>query len=216
MALEFNGRLELENEMINYHRTPEQREGLRQRMTINMTGKRIGLLVVIRQDGYAKNRQAMWQCLCDCGTTTTVNGSSLRRGDVVSCGCYNRGKSKKNGKWKSKIHGMCGTPEYRLWDWAKVRARKQAISFNLQISDIIIPLYCPVLKISLKNNIKTCSDNSPTIDRINPSLGYIKGNVCVISHKANSIKRNATIGDLEKIIEYMRNGAGTALEREAI
>ena len=34
---------------------------------------------------------------------------------------------------------------------------------------------------------------SPTIDKINPKMGYTKGNVMVVSHLANSMKRDATV-----------------------
>jgi len=44
----------------------------------------------------------------------------------------------------------------------------------------------------------------PTLDRINNDLGYIKGNVEVISAKANRLKNNGTIEDFELILQYMK------------
>ena len=63
------------------------------------------------------------------------------------------------------------------------------------------------------------ADNSPTLDRINPNAGYTPNNIAVISHRANSTKRSATIEELEQIITYMKNyGVGLTheLRREAV
>lgn len=91
---------------------------------------------------------------------------------------------------------------------AKTRAKKNNIPFDIDVEDIIIPKYCPVFGLELKSKLGTRqghgpNDNSPSIDRVNPELGYVKGNVRIISHKANTIKNNATIEDLRKVILYM-------------
>lgn len=78
---------------------------------IDETGKRYGRLLVIKEVGIDKHGQYMWECLCDCGKTVKQYGGTLRRGLVVSCGCYNneiRGKS-------SITHGMAGTKIYSIW-----------------------------------------------------------------------------------------------------
>ena len=41
-----------------------------------------------------------------------------------------------------------------------------------------------------------CTDNSPTLDKIIPSLGYVSGNIWIISHRANTIKSDASIDEL--------------------
>jgi hypothetical protein len=47
--------------------------------------------------------------------------------------------------------------------------------------------------------------NSPTVDRLVPELGYIEGNISVISHRANSIKRDASAEELEKVLAWVRS-----------
>ena len=47
-------------------------------------------------------------------------------------------------------------------------------------------------------------DNSPSIDRKIPSLGYMKGNIWVISYRANRIKNDATVEELELLAKGMR------------
>lgn len=98
-------------------------------------------------------------------------------------------------------------PQYALIAAAKCRAKKQSLPFNLKKTDIIIPEFCPVLGIKLNFNIgqKCGGDNSPSIDRIIPELGYVTGNIQVISKRANSIKNFGTIEDHKRVVEYMKN-----------
>ena len=55
----------------------------------DITGRRFGRYGVLRKVK-ARRRRAYWQCRCDCGTIKEVCGSHLRRGLIVSCGCFNR------------------------------------------------------------------------------------------------------------------------------
>jgi len=80
---------------------------------------------------------------------------------------------------------------------AKRRARYNNLPFNLEISDIIIPEYCPLLNIKMEYN----TPYAPSLDRIIPELGYTKGNVIVISRKANTMKNNATLEQLKTFCE---------------
>lgn len=54
---------------------------------INLTGQKFGLLTVLGRSGKTDNDNAMWLCHCDCGNDISAMGTSLRRGDTVSCGC---------------------------------------------------------------------------------------------------------------------------------
>ena len=94
-----------------------------------------------------------------------------------------------------------------MFSAAKARAKKNNLAFNIEISDIVIPEYCPVLGIKLKRarGEKGPKAFSPSLDRINNKLGYIKGNVRIISFRANSLKKDAEIEELEKIILDMKS-----------
>lgn len=85
------------------------------------------------------------------------------------------------------------TGEYKLWHSAKSRAKLKGLAFDIEIADVIIPEYCPILGLKLE---RLGSGNAPSIDRINPELGYVKGNIWVISNKANMMKSNATKQEL--------------------
>lgn len=86
---------------------------------------------------------------------------------------------------------------------ARTRAKKKGLEFNITENDIIIPDICPVLGIKLEYKFEGKQDCSPSLDRINSDLGYIKGNVQVISDRANTLKNNATIEELLLVVEHM-------------
>ena len=50
----------------------------------------------------------------------------------------------------------------------------------------------------------TILPNSPSFDRIDPTKGYVKGNVIIVSNKANVIKSNATVEELERVSSFYR------------
>ena len=92
--------------------------------------------------------------------------------------------------------------EKDMWNSAKRRAQNKGIPFSITIEDIVIPKKCPVLGIPLAVGDMTPSSNSPSLDRIIPQKGYVKGNIIVISNKANTIKNNATVEEIKKVAEF--------------
>jgi hypothetical protein len=102
-------------------------------------------------------------------------------------------------------HKVRNTPSYLL-RVAKQRAKKKDILFDITLEDIVLPTHCPILGIPLEVNIdagKGGKDSSYSLDRIDNSLGYVKGNVRVISHKANSMKHSATKEELILFAKYI-------------
>lgn len=87
---------------------------------------------------------------------------------------------------------------------AKKRAKERGLQFGLTHEDIIVPDVCPVFGITLEINRGASGDTSPSIDRIIPERGYVKGNVCVISNKANRLKSNMSLEEIEKLADYVR------------
>jgi hypothetical protein len=89
---------------------------------------------------------------------------------------------------------------------ARRNAKARNLIFNLEISDFSeIPSICPVLKIPIFPNEKGRSDNSPSLDRINNKLGYIKGNVRIISYKANRLKSDMSIEECKLILKDLES-----------
>lgn len=90
----------------------------------------------------------------------------------------------------------------------KARCIKRGIPFDMRQEDLVVPEVCPVLGIPLVVGKGSFSDNSPSVDRLVPSLGYVTGNVRIISYRANAIKRDATLEELEAIVAYLRRELG--------
>lgn len=85
-------------------------------------------------------------------------------------------------------------------------AKYKGIPFDLCEEDFDIPAVCPVLGIPLMfAEGGSPTDNSPSLDKFIPELGYVKGNVAVISMKANRMKSNATVEDVERLLNWMRH-----------
>jgi len=110
------------------------------------------------------------------------------------CDATKRSKHRKRNRLQSLVKS------------ARTRAAVKGIPFDLDYRKLIVPEFCPVLSIPLAfgTNNKT-EPGSPSIDRLVPELGYIQGNVTIISAKANTIKSYGTAEDHEKIAAWMRN-----------
>lgn len=83
-------------------------------------------------------------------------------------------------------------PERGLWRNARLRARKDGLDFNISVEDISIPEKCPVFGVPFEVG----NMNAASLDRIDNSKGYVKGNIQVMSRRANTMKGNSTIEEL--------------------
>lgn len=107
---------------------------------------------------------------------------------------------------KKYHHNTTGIITHMLYA-AKKRAIANNLEFNLEKEDIILPTHCPILGTELVKGDKEDYSMTYSLDRIDNSKGYIKGNVQVISMLANSMKNSATIEQLEafskNILQYI-------------
>lgn len=93
-------------------------------------------------------------------------------------------------------------PEKRMLNAARKTAKNKNLPFNIDLNDINIPEFCPVLKIKLEKTEGARTSHSPSLDRIIPELGYTKGNVMVISWRANRIKSDATLEEMKALLTF--------------
>ncbi len=93
-----------------------------------------------------------------------------------------------------------------LWS-AKNRSKSKGIPFAITVKDIVVPDVCPVLGIPLYIKKGKAGPNSPSLDRIENKKGYVQGNICVISYRANLLKGDAAIDEVRKLLLYMEKHA---------
>ena len=92
---------------------------------------------------------------------------------------------------------------------ARQRAQRAGVPFAITAEDIVVPSHCPVLGVPLRRRLgrKGGGDYSPSLDRIKPELGYVPGNIVVVSRRANRIKTDATPEELEAVADFYRWGS---------
>jgi hypothetical protein len=146
--------------------------GERMATAIDMSGLRFGRLVVLKRAAKerGRHRQAVWECLCDCGGTVVAMSASLRRGHTKSCGCYQIDRVSTHGKTK--------TAEYVAWYGIKDRCYRvsSAAYVNYGARGITV---CDRWRDSFENFIADMGEKPSklhSLDRIDNSRGYSPDN----------------------------------------
>lgn len=162
-----------------------------------------------------------WKCsICHVvKKTSEFHRKSLSRlGISSSCkSCRNKLQTERRNPIKNKLNSLrwktttiARSPERFLWLRMKWNAKARGVKFEIQPEDLEIPEFCEVLGVRLKvfkpesSGKRRPHPRSASIDRIDSSKGYVKGNVKVISHLANLIKNIGTIEQHERVIAYMK------------
>ncbi len=109
-------------------------------------------------------------------------------------------RDKENASRKRRMDGL--TTEQILLRAAKFRARDRGLEFNLTLDDIVVPEVCPILGLPIVRNGEN-RDWWPSIDRIRTDQGYVKGNVAVISCRANRIKNDGTASEHRMVADWL-------------
>jgi len=86
---------------------------------------------------------------------------------------------------------------------AKKRAKAKGLDFNVTTTDIELIHVCPILGVDLKRHRGKMERNSYSLDRIDSTKGYIKGNVRIISWWANYLKERLTLEQAKSLVKYM-------------
>lgn len=67
----------------------------------------------------------------------------------------------------------------------------------------ICPSHCPVFGFEFKRIGRGFNPQAPSVDRIKPELGYVKGNIQIISFKANAMKNSASFEELKQFADWI-------------
>jgi hypothetical protein len=113
-------------------------------------------------------------------------------------------KAESKTGWAYKKDYFKRNPEMKLLETSRRRARQNDIEWDLTRDDITIPPCCPVFETPFDFSSSGRGDNSPSLDRIDSTKGYTKDNIVVVSWRANNLKKDATIDELERLVDFYR------------
>lgn len=165
----------------------------------NLTGQRFGRLLVKQR--VSSKGGSRWLCMCDCGNESIVFNSNLMSGRTKSCGCLmvesrSKGNNTKHGNAKGGL-----SPEYRIWAGMMGRCNIKSSSAFARYGGRGITV-CDEWRDFERFLMDMGNKPGPeyTIDRINGSLGYSKGNCRWATYvtQANNMKSNRRIEFLGK------------------
>ena len=124
---------------------------------------------------------------------------------AVTAAYRERNRAKKNERNRIASAALRESrPEQFLLYSAKRRAKQGGYAFSITIDDIIVPRVCPILGLTLQvGKGRGNTPNAPTLDKIDPKLGYVPGNVQVISRRANTMKSDASKSELVAFAKWV-------------
>lgn len=192
---------------------------------LNLTGNRFGRLTVVNRA--PRTYQTMWACVCDCGKKLSVSGANLRTGHTQSCGCLREelrpsyakrrdftGLNNPRAKRSRLRAGGMYVPSSDVWYKRTAgvfyAAKRSGVPVGFSgVSEMaayvrsLVPTKCPVFDKTFVERGAGFSPWSPSIDKINPAKGYVRGNIQVISMLANCMKRDATASQLKQFARWV-------------
>lgn len=128
----------------------------------------------------------------------------VKTGDCIVCGPNRRSQpttAKGRNEYQNLEHRKRG-----IVSRVKAQAKMKGIPFEIDVFDVEWNEVCPILGITLDYFVSGGRKaNSVSLDRIDPTIGYVKGNVSTISVRANSIKSNLILSQARKLVEYIES-----------
>lgn len=108
-------------------------------------------------------------------------------------------------KWGNKNESELYRSQRFKFKCKENNSKRVGKEWNLNFGDLEWPTHCPVLGIELDYFNTYRQENSPSFDCIDPNKDYVKGNVAIISFRANRIKNNGTAEEHRKIAEWLNS-----------
>tara|TARA_Y100000310_G_scaffold293091_1_gene322420 strand:- start:444 stop:1133 length:690 start_codon:yes stop_codon:yes gene_type:complete len=160
------------------------------RKKINLTGCRIGNLLVVKEVKKKLDKHIYWKCQCDCGNISTISTGSLTKGQKRCWDCRNKLISELKWKGYGEISGD-------KWDKIKKTAGLKNRKFEITIEqawDLFLKQdrKCALsgVKLVFTRKKKDRSKTTASLDRIDSSKGYIKGNIQWVHKDINKMKQD--------------------------
>jgi hypothetical protein len=108
-------------------------------------------------------------------------------------------------KWQDKEWRRSAIYDAMREKFRNKKAHSYGVEFSIEFGDVIFPTHCPILGTELNYFAEGRDENSPSFDRIDPKKGYVKGNVAIISLRANRIKNDGTAEEHQKIADFINS-----------
>jgi hypothetical protein len=112
----------------------------------------------------------------------------------------------KSGRITGRHQDALSKAHSKFFTTKKNNAKYGKWKWDISIHDIEFPVVCPMLGIVINwFSVGGRDESSPSLDRLNSSIGYVKGNVVVCSWRANRLKNNGTAAELRRIADFLDN-----------
>ena len=163
-----------------------------------------------KDEAIKNNRRYFIINCCNCNLLKVHDVKSTQHGCIECIRTYKAKHSAEAYIPKERKKETYNTIENILLMSAQARANKKKLEFSIKYEDVFIPKYCPILGIKIDKFLEDTSQShesrasSPSLDRIDSSQGYIKGNVAVISYRANILKGQGTAEQHRLIANWIR------------
>ena len=106
-------------------------------------------------------------------------------------------------RWGNKDDSELYKSQRAKFRTKKYNAERIGHTWDVDFGELEWPTHCPILGIELDYFNSFRSENSPSFDQLIPGNGYTKGNVRVISYRANRIKNDGTAAEHRAIADYL-------------
>jgi hypothetical protein len=146
----------------------------------DLTGQKIGELLIIKREGSIR-KLATWLCLCPCGKNFIAVGSDIIHNKTKTCGCRINVKSRRNWQGYNLI-------SKKTWSSIIKNAEQRGLEVNISI-EYIDELFIQQDKKCKLSGLPIEIDSNASLDRIDSSIGYIKGNVQWVHKDVNMMKQ---------------------------
>jgi hypothetical protein len=192
-----------------YSKITRYKKGIKNALCEDLTGKIFDKLSVKEIDSTKTNR-IYWICKCECGVIKSIMAKHLKSGLVKSCGCSKQLTGKKNNSWKGyeEISG-------KYWNSLIRGAKIRKLEFNINIEyawELFLTQNkkCALTGIDLifESNSKNSTQRNASLDRIDNTKGYIRGNVQWVDKRLNVMKMDLSLdfflNACKMVTEYKR------------
>lgn len=175
---------------------------------VDMTGQRVGRLLIVSRAENTKQNKAQWLCRCDCGNEVIVSRRSLKDASTTSCGCYQR----EAAAAKHRTHGMKKTRLYRIWSGMKDRcfnSRGKYFDRYGKVGRTMCDEWANSFEAFYEWAMSNGYSDELTIDRINNDDGYSPNNCRWATWEQQENNRNDNIrieyaGETHGVREWSR------------